>query len=81
MQLPRRIELSWYDCPNPPHATERWAFDVRLRRPRGFANPGGADLATHLLREDLGATGYVRAGRRLHPSPGDGWGAPILRLA
>jgi len=51
MQLPRRIELSWYDCPDPPHATERWAFDVRLRRPRGFANPGGADLAARLLRE------------------------------
>jgi competence protein ComEC len=80
MQLPRRIELSWYDCADPPHATERWALDVRLRRPRGFANPGGADLAARLLREDLGATGYVRAGRRLHPSPGHGWDAPILRL-
>jgi len=78
--LPRRIELSWYDCADPPHAAERWALDVRLRRPRGFASPGGADLAARLLRENLGATGYVRMGHRLDRAPGDAEGWLVLRL-
>ena len=38
---------------------------MRLRRPRGFANPGGADYEARLLREGVGATGYVRAARRI----------------
>jgi competence protein ComEC len=80
LELPRRVELSWYDPSDAPRAAERWALEVRLRRPRGFANPGGSDLAVRLLRERIGATGYVRTGRRLEPVTGGAWRRPVLRL-
>jgi competence protein ComEC len=78
--LPRRVELTWYDAPRAPRAAERWGLEVRLRRPRGFSNPGGPDLAARLLREGVGATGYVRAGRLLPMRPADGWRRPVLRI-
>jgi competence protein ComEC len=40
---------------------ERWQLTVRLRRPRGTANPHGFDYEAWLLERDLRATGYVRA--------------------
>jgi competence protein ComEC len=79
-RLPRRVELSWYDLAETPQAAERWSLDVRLRRPRGFANPGGSDLAGRLLRERIGATGYVKTSRRVEPLAGDAWRRPVLRL-
>jgi competence protein ComEC len=76
--LPRHIELTWYEPAWRPLAAERLALEVRLRRPRGFANPGGADYEARALREGLDATGYVRSARRL----GRGWPdvlrAPVL---
>ncbi len=76
--VPRHIELTWHEPLWRPLAAERLALEVRLRRPRGFANPGGADYEARILREGLGATGYVRSARRL----GRGWRevmrAPVL---
>ncbi len=43
---------------------ERLALEVKLRRPRGFANPGGTDYVARMLREGVGASGYVRAAER-----------------
>ena len=43
-------------------AGERWRLVVRLKRPHGYANPGGFDLEAWLLERNLRATGYVRAG-------------------
>ena len=57
--LPRRLRLTWYEAAGLPRAGERWRFDVRLRCPRGFANPGAPDRELALLREGLDATGYV----------------------
>ena len=45
-----------------PQAAERMTLLVRLRRPRGFANPGGSDHEARMLREGIGATGYVKSG-------------------
>lgn len=42
-------------------AGERWRLVVRLKRPHGYANPGGFDLEAWLLERNLRATGYVRA--------------------
>ena len=42
-----------------PAPGEKWAWIVRLKRPRGFANPGGFDYQAHLLRQGVSATGYV----------------------
>jgi competence protein ComEC len=59
--LPPLVELTWYEPEWIPRAGERLALQVRLRRPRGFANPGGADQEARLLRDRVGATGYVRS--------------------
>jgi competence protein ComEC len=58
--LPARIRLSWFQHEPAPRAGERWQLTVRLRAPRGFANPGGYDYEGELFRAGIGATGYVR---------------------
>jgi competence protein ComEC len=63
--LPPLVELTWYEPDWRPRAAERLELEVRLRRPRGFANPGGGDHESRLLREGVGATGYVRSARRV----------------
>lgn len=40
---------------------EYWQLQVRLKRPHGFANPGGFDYERWLFQEKVTATGYVRA--------------------
>ncbi len=63
-----RARLNWYRDVPPLTAGERWRIRVRLKRPRGFANPGGFDYERWLLAARVRATGYVRApkeGRRL----------------
>lgn len=76
-QVPSRVSLSWVagrgdeeEGGEPPlvSAGERWRLVVRLKRPHGYANPGGFDLEAWLLERNLRATGYVResaANRRL----------------
>ena len=63
--LPSHIRLSWLDVADSPQMGECWQLTVRLRRPRGFSNPGGFDYEGWLFRQRIGATGYVRAGSRL----------------
>ena len=67
--VPRRISLSWWksaasagrhDAAAEPRAGERWQLMVRLRRPRGTANPHGFDYEAWLLERGIRATGYVR---------------------
>lgn len=59
--LPDTVRLAWYHRGEARVAPgERWRFTVRLKRPRGFQNPGGFDYARWLFLEGLGATGYVR---------------------
>ncbi len=57
---PGRIRLSWYRTAPEIKAGQRWRLVVRLKRPRGFANPGGFDYAGWLLQRGIRATGYVR---------------------
>ncbi|HEX6992850.1 MAG TPA: DNA internalization-related competence protein ComEC/Rec2 [Gammaproteobacteria bacterium] len=64
-RVPKRLRLGWYDAPPSLRAGERFALTVRLRAPRGLANPGGFDYEQWLLVNGFGATGYVRAGERL----------------
>ena len=59
--LPSLVELTAYDVAAVPRAADRVVADVRLRRPRGFANPGGTDQEARMLREGIGATGYARS--------------------
>jgi competence protein ComEC len=68
--VPRRISLAWWgntraderSTPIPEiRPGERWMLTVRLRRPRGTANPYGFDYEAWLLERGIRATGYVRA--------------------
>jgi competence protein ComEC len=68
-QVPRKIVLSWWGRPagDGVPATfpalepgERWQLTVRLKRPRGTANPHGFDYEAWLFERNIRATGYVR---------------------
>lgn len=55
----RRVQLSWYEADVTPVPGERWQLRVKLKRPRGFANPGGFDYEAWLVANRIGAVGYV----------------------
>lgn len=76
--VPSLIELTSYEPGWRPRPAERLVLEVRLRRPRGFANPGGMDQEARLLRERIGATGYVRSVRSEGRSWRDVIGHPVL---
>ena len=57
-----RTRLSWYHSAPELSPGQRWRLTVRLKRPRGFMNPGGLDYEQWLFKQRIGATGYVRAG-------------------
>lgn len=54
------FRLNWYRTDAPLRAGEYWQLTVRLKRPRGSANPGVFDYERWLFRHDIGAAGYVR---------------------
>ena len=62
-KLPQRIQLSWYKDPPNIIVGQRWQLKVRLKRPRGFSNPGGFDYEGWLYQNGIDATGYVRSGK------------------
>lgn len=57
--IPRLIRLSMDQGIARPAAGEHWRLAVRLRRPRGFMDPGAFDYEGWLFRHGIGATGYV----------------------
>ncbi|MDX1654834.1 MAG: DNA internalization-related competence protein ComEC/Rec2, partial [Candidatus Competibacteraceae bacterium] len=59
--LEGRLALSWYQDPPALEVGERWRLTVRLKRPRGLANPGGGDYERRLYLAGIAARGYVRA--------------------
>ncbi len=66
--VPRHIALTWFAEADrsqgvPPRLVpgERWSLTVRLKRPRGLANPHGFDFEPWALERGIRATGYVRA--------------------
>lgn len=55
------LRLSWYDAvPVELAACTRWRLVARLKRPRGFVNPGGHDSERRALERGIVAVGYVR---------------------
>ncbi|MCA3185223.1 MAG: DNA internalization-related competence protein ComEC/Rec2 [Cupriavidus sp.] len=94
--LPDRLLLTWRDeVSGTGEAAEsqqaaalqpgqRYRLTVRLRRPRGLANPHGFDYAYWLLAEGVHATGYVRSGTALAsggPLPWPSWRSWPVRIA
>ena len=71
--LPLLTRITWYRSKLSVKPGERWQLKIRLKRPRGFSNPGGFDYQRWLLAQGIQATGYVRSGkesRRLSRSEG-----------
>lgn len=60
LPLRGRLQLTWYENAPPLRVGDRWAMTVRLKRPRGGANPGGFDYEGWLYRQGIAARGYVR---------------------
>ena len=91
MPVPRLMALAWYaerekgrEARPPPSRTpgERWQLTVRLKRPRGLANPHAFDFEPWALERGIRATGYVRAkpaGRRLAEEVA-GWPQSVHRV-
>jgi competence protein ComEC len=76
--LPDLVDLTWYDAPWRPQAAERLRIEAKLRRPRGFANPGGTDNDARMLRERVGASGYVRFATPAGEPSREAWAHPVL---
>ncbi len=71
--MARRIHLGWYDQAPEIRPGQRWQLLVRLRPPRGLANPGAFDFEQWLYTRQVSAVGYVRKSvlnRPLSPSSG-----------
>jgi competence protein ComEC len=58
--LSGRITVSWYDDAPAIPACSHWRLSLRLKRPRGLLDPGGADSERSALARRVVATGYVR---------------------
>lgn len=68
----RLVRLSWYSPPQNLKPGDRWHLTVRLKAPRGTANPHGFDYQAWLLARGFRAVGYVRDQHplnQLEPSP------------
>lgn len=61
--LPERLRLTWYGPAEPLRPGEGLCLRAKLRRIRGFVNPGGFDYEHWAFLEGFGASGYVRSGR------------------
>jgi competence protein ComEC len=54
------LNVSWYNGAPSIEPCSRWHLLLRLKRPRGLLNPGGADSERSSLERGVVATGYVR---------------------
>jgi competence protein ComEC len=75
--VPATVRLSVEDTTHLPQAGEHWRLKVKLRRPRGFMDPGSFDYEGWLFFHGIGATGYVADDAVLLPGPPR---YPLLRL-
>ncbi len=62
--VPGRIRISWFEPGHKIRLGDVWQLELRLRRPRGTANPGVFDYEAWLFRERIAATAYVVDSRR-----------------
>jgi competence protein ComEC len=68
-----RVTVSWYDGAPPLRPCSRWRLSLRLKRPRGLLDPGGADSERSALERGIVATGYVRDDPDNAPLAGARW--------
>lgn len=55
-----KLRVAWYAGAPKIEPCTRWRLLLRLKRPRGYLNPGGADAERSALQRGVAATGYVR---------------------
>ncbi len=60
IDLRGRVSVAWYAGAPVLQPCSRWRLLLRLKRPRGLRNPGGADSERSALERGIVATGYVR---------------------
>ena len=70
---PGVVRLRWYEPEVELHSGQRWRLTARLKRARGFQNPGGFDYETWLFQHRIRATGHVRDPAAATPLPAAGW--------
>ena len=67
VQLKGRVTVSWYQTAPELTPCSRWHLLLRLKRPRGLLDPGGADSERSALERGIVARGYVRNDPRNAP--------------
>jgi len=60
VDLQGRLRVNWYNGAPAVPPCSRWELLLRVKRPRGMVNPGGADSERSALERGIVATGYVR---------------------
>ncbi|WP_205758717.1 DNA internalization-related competence protein ComEC/Rec2 [Lysobacter sp. HDW10] len=80
----RVIRLGWYAKPRQSlpvvHAGTRWSFQVKLKRPHGYRNPGSLDSERTAFTQRIVATGTIVRGSSLD-AVGEGTGVNGVRDA
>ncbi len=74
---PRRLRLTWLTEDVRLEPGDCWLMTLRLRQPRGFANPVSFDYERWLFLRRIGASGYVRHAIRMPHCDGR---SPLMRL-
>jgi competence protein ComEC len=77
---PSDLRLSWYEATAIPLPGQHWRMMARLRCRNGFSNPGTPDRELELLRQGIGATGYVVTGSAPMLLADLPWQYPVQRL-
>lgn len=54
-----RVHLSWFENLAPLRVGDKWQFLVRLKKARGFWNPGSFDYQKWLFEHHIRVTGYI----------------------
>lgn len=76
--FPNKINISSYGDLR-VKTGEQWRLLVKLKKPRGFVNPGGFDYQASLLRRGIGATGHIREGENKLLAPQPSFSLDVLR--
>ena len=77
---PAHLRLSWYEATAIPLPGQHWRLTARLRCRSGFSNPGTPERELELLRQGIGATGYIVTGSKPMLLADLPWQYPVQRL-
>lgn len=77
---PGQLRLNWYEAKSVPLPGQHWRMTARLRCRNGFANPQTPDRELDLLRQRIGATGYIVGAAEPKLIADRPWLYPVQRL-